>query len=136
MADLDNVYLYNLDDLKEVAEQHVDLRNKELVAAEAIVDAAVAAFITEFEAPDLGPTIAAVRESWHAISQAELDRTMNRLNGVTEHDREEIRLLTERLVNKLLNQPLQEVKSAAAEPEGHHILRAFERLLHLRSPHR
>ncbi len=134
VGDLDNVYLYNLDDLKEVVEQHVGLRNQELVSATEMVDTAAREFFTEFETRDLGPTIAAVRESWHAVSNAELERTLRRLNGVSEQDREEIRQFTDRLVKKLLNQPLQEVNSAAAEPDGHHILRAFERLLRLRPP--
>ena len=129
---LDNVYLYNLDDLHEVAKQHVNLRHQELVMAGAIADAAATAFIAEFHAPDLGPTIAAVRESWTAIAEAELQRTLNRINGAADHDREEIRHLSERLVNKLLHQPVQEVKTAAGEPDGHHIVRAFQRLLHLR----
>jgi len=126
----DNVYLYDLDDLKDVVEQHLDLRYQEVVAAQALVESAVDEYVREFEAPDLGPSIAAVRTSWHDIRTRELERTLAKLNGVSDTDRQEISYLTERIVNKLLNQPLREVKNAAAEPDGHHILRAFHRLLH------
>ena len=131
VGDLDNVYLYNLDDLKEVMDEHQGQRHHAVVAANTIVDTAVQSFIAQLDAPDLGPTIAAVRESWQAVTEAEVERTLARLNGVSEEDREEVRALASRLVNKLLHQPLREVRSAATEPEGHHILQAFKRMLHL-----
>ena len=132
VGQLDNVYLYDLDDLKDVAEQHLDLRAHEVAAATALVDAAVDAFAAEFDAPDLGPSIAAVRDSWLAVRDQELQRMLGRLNGVSDEDRREIEYFADRLVNKLLHQPVHEVKSAAKEEEGHHVVRAFLRLLHHR----
>lgn len=131
VGDLENVYLYNLDDLKEVVDEHQDKRHQAMAAANTIIDAAVSDFMARLNAPEIGPTIAAVRESWRAVMEAEVDRTLSRLNGVNDRDREEVRAMAERIVNKLLHQPMREVRTAATDPDGHHLLHAFRRLLHL-----
>ena len=71
-----------------------------------------------------------MRDSWQAVRDAEVERTLNRLNGASAADRHEVEALADRLINKLLHRPTREVRVAAEEPDGHHLVRAYRRLLH------
>ena len=74
--DLDNVYLYNIDDLKEVVELNWERRRHEAGKAERLVAAETLKFLHWLETLEVYPTIIALKDKAEAICQAELKKTL------------------------------------------------------------
>ena len=118
VGNLDNVYLYDIDDLKEVAESGLRERQQEASAAEAIVDREAGSFCDHLEAPDVAPVIVALRERVAAVGAAEFERHRARLGPLTAEQERALDDLRAALLNKFLHPPTQALKRAALEPGG------------------
>ena len=129
VADLENVYLYDVDSLTHMVDDHLAGRRKEAEAAELIVEEEVARFRASMQVRGVVPTIKALREQAHTIARAEADKAIAKMHAgmreVSEKDRKEIQSLAEAIVNKLLHKPVTALKREA-EPEA---LAAAVRLL-------
>src|SRR6185503_7253231 len=112
--EIDNVYLYDLDDLQGVVKANMDGRLHEVQSAEAIIEREVAAFLAWRKSLEVTPTIVELRQRLHEIALAELERFHSRLGELTPDQAEAVRLLAVSLVNKLLHQPTVALKRAAA----------------------
>lgn len=102
---LDNVYLYNIDDLLLVSEANRMQRAQEANKVEAIVEEEVDAFMEWWRSLAVVPTIGALRRQAEAIRQAELARTLRRLNGLGEEERARVEAMSRAIVKKLLHKP-------------------------------
>ncbi len=112
---LDDVYVYDIDDLEGVIAENRGARATEAVRAEAIVDAEVDAFWRWFESLGVVPTIVALREKLEAIRQAELERWLAALGpACDERQREGVDRLTKSIVNKILHAPLTALRNHQA----------------------
>ena len=120
--ELENVYLYDIDDLRDVAEAGMRERRQEASAAEAIVDREAVTFCDQIEAPDVAPMIVALRERITAVGAAEFERHRARLGPLTPEQERALDDLRVALTNKLLHAPTQAVKRAASEPGGERLL--------------
>ena len=108
---LENVFLYNIDDLQAVREANLREREKEARKAESIVDAETAKFLHWWSTLDVVPTIAALCDKLEDIRQAEMAKTLPKLGDLSERDREKINALTVAIVNKILHLPITRLKS-------------------------
>lgn len=117
--DLDNVYLYDIDDLEGVVQANLRERKKEAERAEAIVEKEVAHFLSWLKSLEVVPTIVSLRRKLEAIREAELEKTLNRLPHLTPKEREVIAALTVSLINKILHEPMTELKRQAASRDGY-----------------
>ena len=106
LNDLDNVYLYDIDDLKNVVDVNKAEREKEALRAEGIVAEEVVKFGQWLEGMELAPTITAIRQKANAIREAEVAKTMNTLKSLSEGERRSVEMLTNAIVNKLLHDPM------------------------------
>jgi len=113
---IENVYLYNLDDLQQAVTATLDKRSAAAQAAERIVEEHVSDFAAWNRARMLGPLIDHLYQRSHALAQEELARTVAKLSGVTDGDKQQLEELTRRIVNKLLHDPIQVLRDS--EP-GH-----------------
>jgi glutamyl-tRNA reductase len=114
---LDNVYLYDLDDLAAVSVDNAEQRRRETVRAEALVNEEQQRFDGWFAALRAVPTIKHLRAHAEAIRQRELDKSLARLDlGAAE--RERVDALTRAIVNKLLHAPLTRLRREAEREEG------------------
>jgi glutamyl-tRNA reductase len=129
--DLDNVYLYDIDDLQAEVAANLSSREREAVRAEAIVDREVGQFMRWLQSLDVVPTIISLRERFEGIRQAELEKALGRMGDLRADQREAVAALTASIINKLLHQPMTELKRQASSRDGHQyaaILRALFRL--------
>jgi glutamyl-tRNA reductase len=129
--ELDNVYLYDIDDLQAVVTANLSAREREAVRAEALVDREVEQFTHWLRSLEVVPTIVSLREKVEAIRRAELERALGRMGDLTPEQREAVAALTTSLINKILHQPMTELKRQAAASDGQvyaAILRALFRL--------
>jgi len=104
--DLDNVYLYNIDDLTEVVEQGWQRRQHEAIKAERLVAAETLKFLHWLETLAVYPTIIALKDKAEAICQAELKKTVSQLGPLTPEQRQALEVLTGSITQKLLHDPI------------------------------
>jgi glutamyl-tRNA reductase len=114
---LDDVYLYDVDDLGGVAEANAEERRRETVRAEAIVQQEVERFDGWLSALQAVPTIRRLRARAEAIRQGELERGLARL-GLDESARQGVDALTRAIVNKILHAPVSRLRERAERDEG------------------
>jgi glutamyl-tRNA reductase len=104
VGQLENVFLYDIDDLQTVAAQAAARRQEEIPAAELIVDEEVERFWAWLEGLGVVPAIKAFRGQMDAVREAELQRILRRLPHLTEADRAQVEQFSHALMNKFLHQ--------------------------------
>jgi glutamyl-tRNA reductase len=127
-----NVYLYSIDDLEDTCRRNREERNKELPRAMNIVDEETVRFMAELHHHATGPIIKRLRSGWQQPKEDELKRLFNRLPGLTDAQRDEIRQSFDRLINKLLHPPLESLRDEARHGIPHALLDALKRLFQLK----
>jgi glutamyl-tRNA reductase len=109
--DLDNVYLYNIDDLKSVAEENLLERAHEAEKAEAIVRDEVQSFVRWMDSLDRVPTITALRQRFEEIRRREIEKSLGgSLRDLSEQQRAALEDMTNAMINKLLHSPISRLK--------------------------
>jgi glutamyl-tRNA reductase len=115
--ELDNAFVYDIDDLGQVVEANKKQRSREAVWAEEIVQAEVQKTMHRLASRDLVPTIVALEDRLNAIRSSEIERYSGRLAGLTPEQRQAVEALTRGIMNKILHGPITEMKSGAGQPE-------------------
>src|SRR5438445_1169339 len=110
---IDDVYLFDIDDLEGVIADNKGARAREAVKAETIIDAEVDAFWRWFTSLDVVPTIVALRDRFEAIRERELARSLAALEPIDPRQREVVDRLTRTIVNKILHAPLSVLRREA-----------------------
>ena len=110
---LENVYVYDVDDLSQIADENKAQRAEEANAAEELIKEEIAKFKLEQAKRKLGPLLAEIRSSVHEIKGQELERILTKAGGVSSDEEKRLRLLGDRLTNKILHNVLVGAKSFA-----------------------
>ncbi|MSP59362.1 MAG: glutamyl-tRNA reductase [Myxococcales bacterium] len=110
VGDVENVYLYDVDALSSMVDDHLAERRREAEIAERIIAEEVQRFLVAERSLGVVPTIRALREQFSSVARAEVARTLGKLEGASQHDRRVIEALAEAIVNKLLHAPLTALK--------------------------
>jgi len=112
--ELEDVYLYSVDDLSEVVEQNCKAREEDIAKGVQVVEKSVADFMDWFRAKDIGPLIGQMRQSFGQISRKELDSFFT---GVRREAscKEAAESMVKRIVNKLLHCVIKNVDVVAKE---------------------
>jgi glutamyl-tRNA reductase len=129
--ELDNVYLYDIDDLQAVVTANLKEREREAERAEAIVEREVGVYLSWLRSLDVVPTIVSLRQRVEEIRGTELQKALGRLGDMTPEQREAIAAMTHAMVNKILHQPMTELKRRAALQDGHLYTSVLRRLFGL-----
>ncbi len=129
--DLDNVYLYNIDDLKEVVEENRERRREAAVQAERLVAGETLKFMDWLKTLEVYPTIISLREKAHGICQAELRKTLSHLGPLTPEQEQALEVMTEAIINKLLHDPITFLKGNHHRPRREAELALVRRLFNL-----
>ena len=131
VGNLENVFLYDVDDLQKVAKENIDARRKSADAAERIVEIEVSEFEFWRRSLELTPTIVALRKRIEETLRTELERTLPRLGPVDDKQRQVLERMTSAMANKLLHGPLTQLKGTSGEPEGAALIAAVRSLFEL-----
>jgi len=123
IGQIDGAYLYNIDDLQQVADSNRELRMQKAQQAEAIVTREMDTFRRRLVAQDAVPTILELQQRLESIRAAELEKCLRKLGPITASQRESIEMLTSQMVNKILHYPILRLKDSAAEPHERESLR-------------
>ena len=114
-GDIDQVFLYNIDDLQAIVQENLARRSAELAHAEAIVEEEVAKFVAWMQSREIVPTVVALRQRFEAIRQSELARLEPKLTGLPPEARTRVDEITRLIVEKLLLTPTEQLKSVSDE---------------------
>jgi glutamyl-tRNA reductase len=112
---LENVFLYDIDDLHNVVQENRRERQRAALAAEELVWQEVRQFEQWFAVRDAVPTIVALRQHAEAIRRQELDKALHKCGPLDERQRRVLEALTCGIVNKLLHAPTVSLKRASQE---------------------
>jgi glutamyl-tRNA reductase len=112
VGELENVYLYNLDDLQQAVSATQSQRKESIDAARTIVARHVDGFLAWHRAREMGPFIERLSQRYHQLAREELDRTIAKLGDVTDAEKAHLEELTRRIVNKLLHDPIQTLRQS------------------------
>lgn len=115
--DLDNVYLYNVDDLQGVVDSNMFERQKEAEKAERIIAEELETFLKWQASLDSVPTIIALREKAEEIRKEELDKLFNKIHDLGEKEKEAIEYMATAIMNKLIHPPTAALKGDAENKE-------------------
>jgi glutamyl-tRNA reductase len=129
--DLENVYLYDIDDLgREVAENRV-ARQREAEEAEKIIDEEIDRLLKKLKAREVTPTIVGLQQRLDEMARAEIERLRPKLGELSAQQEEALAGLARSLMNKVAHGPLTELKRAAAEPDGDRTVALIRRIFRL-----
>jgi glutamyl-tRNA reductase len=129
--DLENVYLFNIDDLQQAVNRNLEEREKELEKCLALVEDGVARFVQSQAGAKVAPTITKLSDALHQIKDQEMARLLPKIENLSEKDKNEIDHMADRIVHKILHGPLEELKAAAQDGRGHTYIQAIKRLFRI-----
>jgi glutamyl-tRNA reductase len=115
ISELDNVFLYDIDDLTHVVEMNKSERQKEAAKAQRIVDEETIKFQQWREGMAITPTIRAMRSKVEQICAEELERSFAKMPELSESERANIEKMTRVIASKVLHDPLQYLKNNDCE---------------------
>lgn len=128
VANIDNVYLYNIDDLQSVVNQNIDERTKEVEKCRAIVEEEVEHFMAKLEEMKIEPAITQLRNHFHTVGKEELARLRPKLKNIDTGDWEQVVYTMERTINKLLHHPAKVAKQEAKNGGGYRYVETIKKL--------
>lgn len=108
---LNNVFLYDIDELTKVGESNHKQRQNEIQRAMQIVDDEVARFTSYWQELEVKPVISALVKKAEEIRQAKLGMTLKKLPKLSDEERAHIEAMTKAIVQKILHEPIQRLKS-------------------------
>lgn len=129
--DLDNVYLYDIDDLQHVVAENLKARQWEVVLAETILACEVEQVLRWLAELDAILAVIRLRRKAEAIRNHELARLFAKLGHLSEADRVALEVMASAIVNKLLHTPIVRVKQESYSKGGTHYLQALRELFGL-----
>jgi glutamyl-tRNA reductase len=127
VADLEDVYLFSIDDLQQLIDENRQQREVAADGARLVIDEEVARFLTESRAKDAGPAIRALRDQAEGIRSNTVEQA-RRLLAAGKSPNEVIEYLANTLTNRLLHTPTQALRQAA-ELSDSTLAEALTRLL-------
>jgi len=129
---IDNVYLYNIDDLQGVVDRNTQSRLQEAHKAQIIVDDEVTKFSGWHATLDVVPTIVDLREKAEEIVRREMEKSHSWIKNMGEEERESIRILVNSVVNKILHDPVVGLKKESRDGAADPYVAAIKRLFRLK----
>ena len=125
---VDNVYLYDVDDLKGVVDFNKAEREKETVKANRLVEAEVIKFMAWMESLDVVPVIQRLQEQAEKVRQKELSRSLKALGSLNDDQQKAVDVLTRSMVQKILHNPIVSLRKGSQEQDSRVMLDAACRL--------
>ena len=128
---IDNIFLYDIDDLQEVVNANLRERLKEAERAEALVVEEVDRTIARLKVAEVTPTIVGLQEQLEQIRSAEIDRARRKYGPFTPEQEQAMEALSRGIINKIAHGPISELRDHAGHPDGVHVVAAIRKAFHL-----
>jgi glutamyl-tRNA reductase len=129
--ELENVYLYDVDDLQHVVEENRKIRAREAVLAETIIAREVEDVLKWFDEQQVVPAVIRLRRKAEAIRHQELEKLFSKLGPLSDGERRAIEAMSSSIINKLLHTPIVRLKQESQAKGGGRYLHALRDLFSL-----
>jgi glutamyl-tRNA reductase len=129
---LDNLFLYDIDDLQQVVNANMKERLREAQRGEQIAEQEVDRFLRWMKTLDVVPTIIDLQSHAEQIRKQELARAESKLGTLTPEQRAAVESLTQGMMNKILHSPITGLKELAQQPDGLRLVETVRRIFNLK----
>jgi glutamyl-tRNA reductase len=116
--ELDNVFVYDIDDLQKVVDENLKSRLSEATRADRIVAEEVDRLESWMRTRHVGPVIAALQEQLEQVRAAEIERMRGKLGALTPQQEQAIEAITRGIINKIAHGPISELRRQAGSDNG------------------
>ncbi|KAB8134712.1 glutamyl-tRNA reductase [Gracilibacillus oryzae] len=131
LADLDNVFLYDIDDLQTVVDANLEARKEAAEEIEIWIEAEIVSFNTWLQTLGVVPIITALREQALSIQQDTMKSIERKMPNLTERERKVLNKHTKSIVNQMLKQPILQAKELAGQKDADEALTLFKKIFDL-----
>jgi glutamyl-tRNA reductase len=128
---LDNVFLYDIDDLQEVVHSNLRERMKEADHAESLVAEEVERMMARLKVAEVTPLIVGLQGQLEQIRMGEMEKVRRRYGPFTPEQEEAMEALTRGIINKVAHGPISELRLQAGKPDGVHVIAAIRKAFHV-----
>ena len=128
---LDNVFLYDIDDLQKVVETNREGRKQSAEEAEAIIGEEVGRMLARLKEREVVPTIVSLQEQLENVRLAELTRMRAKFGTLSAEQEQALEALTKSIINKIAHGPISELRRQASQPEGQHFVTTIRKVFKL-----
>lgn len=118
VAQLPDVYLYDIDDLQATLDKNLSQRQAAVPQVEAILSEGVENFLTWLHSRQVVPVLTSFRTKVSALADAEVKQALNRMEGLNQQSQRAVVQAVHRIVNKMLHEPTERLKAHAASGES------------------
>jgi glutamyl-tRNA reductase len=132
--EIDNAFLYDIDDLQQVIDANLKERMLEASRAEEIVDSEVQAFCLKMKSREVVPTIVQLRDSLEKMRREEIERNRRYLKDLSPEQQSAVDHITKSMVNKVLHNPIEQLKQMAHDPDGPDFIDIVRRIFNIKPP--
>ena len=129
--ELDNVFLYDIDDLQRVVDTNLQGRMESAEEAEAIIREEVERMMARLKTREVVPMIVSLQEQLENMRAAEFARMRGKLGTLTPEQEQAVEALTKSIMNKVAHGPISELRRHASEPDGHHFISVIRKVFRL-----
>lgn len=124
LGDEPEVFLYNVDDLQKIVDEHVRIRAGAIPAAEAIIREHADAFRQWYASLEVIPVIRSMRDQAEAVREQELERLLRGMAHLNPEDKARLEAFSRRLLNKVLHEPTTRLRQGVADGGGADLVEA------------
>lgn len=133
VAELDNIYLYDIDDLEGIVAANLSERRREAMKIGAMIDTEVTEFQSWLNTLGVVPIIAALRQKAVTVQEDTMESIERKLPNLTEREKKLIRKHMKSIINQMLRDPIVAAKEMAAEPNAEEALALFTKIFAIES---
>lgn len=131
IAELPDVFLYDIDDLEGIVESNLEMRRQEAAKIEVMIGQEHEDFQQWLRTLGVRPVIRALQEKAGAIHEETMESLFNKLPELDEHQRKVIRRLTKSIVNQMMHDPINVIKELSGGKQGAEALEYFSKIFAL-----
>ena len=129
--EIDNVFLYDIDDLHEVVAANLKERRKEAERAELLVAEEVERMMARLHVAEVTPDIVQIQAQLEQIRTTEIEKIRRKYGPFTPRQEEAMEALTRAILNKVAHGPISQLRHHAGKPESAHVVAAIRKAFHL-----
>jgi glutamyl-tRNA reductase len=126
--ELENVFLYDIDDLGKAVEENRKTRQKEAEDAEQIINGEIDRLLSRWKVREVAPTLVKLQQQLDEMARLEMERVKGKLGVLTPQQEEALAAYTRGLLHKVAHGPLTEIRRAAALPDGEETIALIRRM--------
>lgn len=131
VGEIDNVYLYDIDDLQDIVDENREMRKREAEKANAIIEDELLKHEAWFNTLMVVPTIVSLRDKVERIVRGEMEKSASWIQALTIDERKRIEILTLSIVNKILHDPITGLKEESQDHGALSYIAVIRRLFRL-----